>query len=305
MTSVSDWLALGTAQLGMLYGIGNISGQPGPNIVSDIIASVWNRGVRFFDTAQKYGTSEAVLGRSFAELSLSRNARVVTKLSMSPEQYGTESILRSVETSLERLNVPSLWGIMLHQEEELDLWTPSIGQALENVKRAELVSRIGVSVYSPKRALQAIEIDGLDMIQVPANVFDRRMKRAGVFERAQKRKKHVFVRSVYLQGLALMPCDSVPIEIPHAQRAVREFRQFCARYQMDCRQFAIDYVRRMAPNARLVVGAETAAQATENCESYQRLPIDQKISDAWTKRWPQDIEAVTDPRRWPAAARNN
>jgi aryl-alcohol dehydrogenase-like predicted oxidoreductase len=294
-------LVLGTAQLGMRYGIANTAGQLDPTVVTEIISTVWNCGVRFFDTAQAYGLSEVFLGQAFANLSIAREACVITKLKGHHQELATKSIIRSLETSLEKLKTPQLWGVMLHDEGELDFWTDSLGEALGNAKRAKLVSQIGVSVYSPDRALQALEIDDLDLIQVPANPFDRRMERAGVFERAQKLEKSVFIRSVYLQGLALMPCDSVPPGIPHAREAVAVFEQFCAQYRMDRRQFAIDYARRMAPNARLVVGAETPTQATENCEFFQKMPVDKSISDAWTKRWPQDIDGLIDVRCWPAA----
>ena len=48
-------LVLGTAQLGMNYGIANTSGQPDFPTIKSIIQNAWNNGIQEFDTAQAYG----------------------------------------------------------------------------------------------------------------------------------------------------------------------------------------------------------------------------------------------------------
>jgi aryl-alcohol dehydrogenase-like predicted oxidoreductase len=293
-----DPLVLGTAQLGMPYGVANVAGQPDPATVTSIVSAVWSCGVRFFDTAQAYGTSETALGQAFADLSIGGEARVVTKLKPNLEDSDARAVLRSIEASLERIKIPRLWGILLHHEENLHHWGNSVGKALREAKQARMVSHIGASVYSAERALQALDMDGLELIQVPANVFDRRMERAGVFKRARDLDKGVFVRSIYLQGLALMQPDCVSREISCANNAVAQLRQFCTEHEMDRRHFAIDYVRRMAPSAWLIVGVETIAQAFDNCALFQREPLDESVSHAWTARWPQDFDPLIDPRRW-------
>jgi aryl-alcohol dehydrogenase-like predicted oxidoreductase len=289
----------------MSYGVANVAGQPDTTTATKIVSGAWSCGVRFFDTAQAYGTSEMTLGQAFADLSIAGEARVVTKLKAASGDGDVSTILRSVEASLKRLHVRHLWGILLHSEEQLDYWNGALGKTLRQAKHSKLVSRIGVSVYSPSRALQALQMDDLDVIQVPANLFDRRMERAGVFERARELNKTVFVRSVYLQGLALISCDLAPKRIPGAREAVGALRRFCAEHRLNRRQFAIDYVRLMVPAARLVIGAETPRQVLENCGFFQKEPIDRGIMQAWTSQWPEDIDALIDPRTWPVLARND
>jgi len=288
----------------MRYGVGNVIGQPDPETATSIVSTVWSSGVRFFDTAQAYGASEAVLGRAFAKLGVSDEARVITKLTADVEAGDTSSILQSLETSLKRLQIPRLWAVLLHREDQLDEWCNGIANALLEAKQKRLITRIGVSVYSPDRALQALKMDELDVIQVPANVFDRRVKRAGVFEYAQKVKKSVFVRSVYLQGLALINSDAVSDGILCGKAAVKTLEQFCTKYQVDRQHFAIDYVRRMAPGARLIIGAESKRQAVENCAWFKKEALSGSLTDAWTRCWPEDIEGLSDPRKWHVARQN-
>lgn len=78
MTGRSERLALGCAQLGMRYGVANTAGQPDQAAAREIVAICLASGVRFFDTAQAYGESEAVLGDALAANSA---AQVISKLS--------------------------------------------------------------------------------------------------------------------------------------------------------------------------------------------------------------------------------
>ncbi len=74
---------LGTAQLGIEYGIANRSGRPQNRQACSIVQAAWESGVRFFDTAQDYGNAESVLGDAFEEIRArtGNEPRVITKLS--------------------------------------------------------------------------------------------------------------------------------------------------------------------------------------------------------------------------------
>lgn len=109
-----------------------------------------------------------------------------------------------------------------------------------------------------------------------------------MFECAGEVEDAVFVRSVYLQGPALMQPDSVFNEILRAKKAVTALQQFCAEHSVYRQHFAMDYVRGMAPGARLIIGVETGAQALGNCALFQNELLSGSSSQAWTTRWPED-----------------
>ena len=186
---------------------------------------------------------------------------------------------------------------MLHREELLDAWDAA-AKAFAQAKRVGLVERAGVSVYSAVRAQEALDKKDLDIVQVPANIFDRRMERAGVFVRAKEREKTVFIRSVYLQGLALMSSESAPPHIPCAREALRTLQRFCEEHGLNRQQFAVAYVRHLAPECKVIIGAETAAQARENCALFEARPLDPNLHAEWTARWPEDVELLISPHRW-------
>ena len=180
-------LVLGTAQLGMPYGIANKNGKPDFSSALSIVQAAWESGIDEFDTAQAYGDSEQILGRIFTELGIVQEARVITKL-RSVHNFGEERLLhQSVEESLKRLNVSKLECLLLHREDILDMLDDGLKESLLTLVQRGYVRHLGVSLYSPDRAMQALGYDLFDVIQIPASILDRRFHRAGVFKFAEER----------------------------------------------------------------------------------------------------------------------
>jgi aryl-alcohol dehydrogenase-like predicted oxidoreductase len=296
---ISESFALGTVQLGIRYGIANVAGRPNATLASEIVAEAYRQGVRYFDTAQDYGESEAILGRAFTAFGIAANTRVITKLS--GRVVGTRDmslVKHSIEASLRSLKVESLWALLLHDEMQLDQLNSRLFDTLRQANADGQLQRLGVSVYAPERALQALETEAIDVIQVPANIFDHRMRRAGVFKRAHEFGKFVFVRSVYLQGLALLEPDLVPTAIPGAYEAVSAFADFCEREGVSRKRFAADHIRWMAPGFPLVIGAESIDQLIENCDTVTSDPLPDDLHIAWQELCLYERSELIDPRTW-------
>jgi len=83
----------------------------------------------------------------------------------------------ALEASLQKLRLSSLYGFMLHKESFLDLWHKGLGDILTGFVRQGLVKHIGISVYHPDRALDALRTDGIDFVQLPTNILDRRSRK--------------------------------------------------------------------------------------------------------------------------------
>ena len=115
-------LVLGTAQLGLSYGIANKTGQPNLDQAQAIVQEAWNHGVREFDTAQGYGISETVLGKTLKKLGTAQDAKVVSKFDPALNHQDKDQLSSSLEQTLEQLAVPQLYGMMLHREALLELW---------------------------------------------------------------------------------------------------------------------------------------------------------------------------------------
>ena len=290
-------VVLGTAQLGMDYGIANVGGRPSMDAAAEVVRLAWEHGVRCFDTAQSYGESELVLGSALFRCG-SEAPKIVTKLNPETDINDVTAVVFGMRASLERLHIDHVWGLMLHDEGALDLWIRGGGHGLQVLKQMGLAKHLGVSVYSVERALQALAFDEVDIIQVPANIFDRRMVRAGVFSRARELGKTVFVRSVFLQGLVFLS-PGIAARVPEGENAVRTLSAFCEHYGVGIRKFVLDHICWAAPEAQLVIGAETAGQIQENCNLLVAHPCDPLLHEQWDQLWAVDHSGLIDPRSWP------
>ncbi|MEW5801194.1 MAG: aldo/keto reductase [bacterium] len=257
-------LVLGTAQLGFPYGVANQKGQPSTEDACGIIQAAFGAGIRIFDTAQAYGESEAVLGRCFRSLGIESQVKVISKLHPDLNCHDPSCLFKSVLASISRLGVDSLYGLMLHRASLLSEWNKGLGQGLAELKKRHLLTFLGVSVYTPKEALDALAINEIDLIQAPFNIFDRRLIFAGVLDLAHQLRKQVFLRSIFLQGLILLPFEKLPKHLSFAREPLARLDAFCREHGLDRKEFAFDYAWQRTKDAPLVMGVESKEQIMEN-----------------------------------------
>ncbi|MFT5170636.1 MAG: aryl-alcohol dehydrogenase-like predicted oxidoreductase [Candidatus Marinamargulisbacteria bacterium] len=272
---------LGTAQLGSSYGIANALGQPTDAGATEIVKTAWASGVRCFDTAQAYG-SEHVLGDALTKLGLADDAKIVTKLSPDLDPTNLSDIEQAVYASLTRLQVSGVWGLMSHRYSWLSVWDQGLGDCLKAIRASGKVSHLGVSVYTCQEAISALNHPDIEMIQLPSNVWDPRMKQAGIFDLARKKGKLCFVRSLYLQGLVLMDAKEGATRLPAAREALDAWAQASDALGRSKKELAIQYA--LSLGVPLVIGAETATQVAETSHLISTLS---PLSDA-------DLLALTD-----------
>ena len=290
-------LVLGTAQLGMPYGIANINGQPDAGMVKIIVKTAWENHIRVYDTAQSYGESEKALGSAIKSLGLSSGVRIVTKLDPNLNHLDKTALEQSVKESLIRLDVPILYGLMLHREELLELWERGLGDTLRGFVSKGLTKYIGVSVYSPDKAMLALNIDGISMIQLPSNIFDRRFEHAGIFEDAKRIEKQIYVRSVFLQGLALMGVEELPKHIQFAAPVLEMLDEICSETGLTRQGLALGYARYAYPNSKILFGVETPEQIEENIAYWnEELPV--QVIEHVKKVFNNVEERILNPALW-------
>jgi hypothetical protein len=194
--------ALGTAQFGMDYGITNKSGKTKKKDVRIILEKARNAEVDMLDTATTYGESEKCLGQIGVD-----NFKVITKLSAVPENIiNVENWIEDqFNGSLTRLRLKSIYGLLLHRPEQLKF---SVGKkiinTLKNLKRRGLVEKIGISIYGPNELETLIDNFSIDIVQIPINIFDRRIISTGWLSKLKKLGIEVHARSIFLQGVLLM-----------------------------------------------------------------------------------------------------
>jgi aryl-alcohol dehydrogenase-like predicted oxidoreductase len=264
---MNNRLVLGTAQLGLTYGIANRTGQPNQGEADAIVREAWENGIREFDTACAYGESESVLGESLFQLKVVDKAKVITKFHPSLDHLNSAALENAIAESLIKIRVPQIYGIMLHREEMLALWHKGLAEILSRFAAKGMVQKIGVSVYSPEKAMEALNTAGIDMVQVPTNILDRRFEKSGMFELAQRGKKQVYIRSIFLQGLLLIGPNDIPNKMLFAKPVIEKVHSLAKVLNLSIKELTLGYMKHAIPDAKIVFGADTVVQVKENCDS--------------------------------------
>lgn len=201
-------LAIGTVQFGLPYGIANQSGQISLHEAKSILSEACAQGIDTLDTAIAYGTSEQQLGTIGVQ-----GWKIITKLpGLSTHISDTAPWMRNLATeSLKKLGVDRLQGLLLHRP--ADFFSPQgqdLYQGLQQIKADGRVDKIGVSIYDPHELTDLLPHFDIDLVQAPLNILDRRLIDTGWLESLHARGIAVHVRSVFLQGLLLMPAAERP-----------------------------------------------------------------------------------------------
>ena len=88
--------------------------------------------------------------------------------------------------------------LQIHNANIQILKNKKIKEFFINLKKKQIIRKIGVTVYTEKEALFAIKSNWIDSIQVPYNLINQKMDQK-VFILAKKNKIDVFTRSTFLK----------------------------------------------------------------------------------------------------------
>ncbi|MDR3166815.1 MAG: aldo/keto reductase [Treponema sp.] len=273
-------MSLGTVQLGMNYGIANQEGKPAREKCFAILDAAFKGGVNALDTARSYGDSEEVLGAYFARSPGKAERAFITPKLASGLPPGTAAaevegnLLRSAETSLEKLGLPRVNCFLLHNAEDM-IHGSATAQILLRLVKENYTDMAGVSVYHPEEIGSLLKDDVYQAVQIPLNVFDQRFIRSGALEQLRRRNIHVFVRSVFFQGLLFLDPEGVrdPDLLRYAVPHLRTLRRLSEEGGMSIGQFAVSFLRDMPGISSLVLGADNPEQVVRNTAFFEAPPL--------------------------------
>ena len=299
-------LMLGTVQLGLPYGIANRTGQPSYREARNILACAYEGGVNCLDTAAIYGSSEEVLGRALADLGIADKMTIVSKVHHMAQGLDAATaaaiVEESVVQSLKRLRLEVLPICLFHIEENF-----AYAEALLRLKERGLVRHIGSSVMTPAATSAILDTGLADALQIPTSVLDRRFShpdrgapapQIGVIEKAAGRDVAVFVRSIYLQGLLLMPEEDLPLELAAVLPLRRRLEALAAEAGINLSELAVRYVLSLEGVTCGVVGIETEAQMRQNLAMFAKGPLDAKLRRAAEAAVPDLPDKILMPSQW-------
>ena len=262
-------LALGTVQFGLPYGVANKSGQVSRAEAKLMVRLALENGIDTLDTAMAYGESEKYLGEIGVE-----NFKVVTKLPGMPNGCLDINnwIHEQVSSSLVRLGVGQVYGLLLHKSE--DLLGPNgreIYRALDSLKEKGLVKKIGISIYSPNE-LEALKNDfSFDLVQAPFNLIDQMLLHSGWMQKLKDNGVEIHTRSVFLQGLLLMKEIDIPPKFSPWKHLWKKWHDWLTENNVSALQSSLAFALSFPEIERVVVGADNHNQLKEIINATNNL----------------------------------
>ena len=265
-------LTLGTAQFGLDYGVANSIGQINKDETRKILTFAEQEGINTLDTAIGYGDSEKRLGQAGIG-----SWNIITKL---PEANVENSdinfwVNNQINKSLLRLNVLSVYGVLLHRPLQLlekngsQLWN-----SLEGLKERSIVKKIGFSVYNPDELDKLWKVGFIpDIVQAPYNIFDQRLKDSGWLSRLNDNKVEVHTRSVFLQGLLLMRPEKRPKYFSKWNNLFNEWDLWLKTNNISGLEAALNFVLSEYLIDKIIVGVDNKTQLREVISASKKCTL--------------------------------
>jgi aryl-alcohol dehydrogenase-like predicted oxidoreductase len=265
-------LGIGTVQFGLHYGISNSEGQTPQGEVVKILATAKESGIQYLDTAFGYGESEKVLGQTIPS---DADFYIVTKTPAIQKNVITDSdtqkLRESFDISCQNFNAKKVYGLLIHNAS--DLLSPggeSLFLEMKRLKNAGRVQKIGVSVYPEDDVFSILSRFDIDLIQVPLNVFDQRLLSSGLIAECKKRNIEIHSRSLFLQGLLLMPIEQIPSFFDPIKPIISRYHSFCKKNSLSLVEGAYCFVQSVNLIDVVIVGINNADQLIKNMDSFNK-----------------------------------
>ncbi|HZQ85207.1 MAG TPA: aldo/keto reductase [Acidimicrobiales bacterium] len=289
-------LGLGCAPLGNLY-------EPISDAdAADAVDAAWAHGLRFFDTAPLYGhgLSELRLGAALAGHDRVA-ATVATKVGRllvphdGPQAAGTifadipplrpefdfsaDGALRSLEASLERLQVDSVDVLHVHDpDDHLDEALAGAFPALRRLRDEGVVGAIGAGMNQSAALERIVREAGVDCVLLAGrHTLLEQHGALALLDLCAERGVSVIAAGVFNSGLLADPdapgaTFDYAAAPPDVVARARTLARVCAEHDTPLRAAALQFPLRHPAVTSVIVGTRTKAEVDDNVALF-RHPI--------------------------------
>ena len=265
MLKNTDKLILGTAQIGLKYGIQKQFLNQKKDEIGNILQYCIDNGVTSIDTAIGYGDSETIIG-SFNHPTF----KIFTKIPRVPPHVADlySFCMKLLEQSFRRLNVNSVEGLLLHYSKDYQF--KGVRKFLNEVKLQKLSKYVGCSIYDPNEFNSFLPHFNIDLVQAPLNALDKRILKDKKAHEMQQNGVKLHARSIFLQGLLTAPIETL-------DEWFMQWKPLLVRWDQSCKSDRLIKVKTCL-NAviyensvdSLVIGFDSLSQCKEVLEIYKK-----------------------------------
>ena len=296
-------LALGTAPLGGLFtAVSDEQGQ------ATVLAAL-DSGINFIDTAPLYGhgNAERMIGSALSKTNKeyvisTKVGRVLKKFA--PEEiagkvdglaafigvdptifpvfdFSRDGILRSIQESLERLNISSIDIALIHDaDDRIDEAIKNSYPILDELRSQGVIKGIGVGMNICSYATKAVKEMDLDVILIAGrySLLDQSAQEV-LFKECLKKQTGVMVGGVYNSGVLANPTPAstynyVPVT-PEILSKVKQIQALLLGFDISLTAAAIQFPLRHPAVTCVLTGSRSVTELNANIKDF-----DQTIPDA-------------------------
>ena len=282
-------IALGSVQFGCNYGISNIKGQVSTKELKVILDVANQAGITLIDTAPAYGDSEQRLG-------MQQPIKRFSYISKIPPQCEVEHIISCCKLSIASLKTEKLFALILHHGSHLLGRSGNrIYQQLQLAKQQGLCEKIGCSAYSAQQALEISKRFNIDVVQIPASIFDQGIFQSDILNQLKSRNIEIHVRSVFLQGAIFLNKNNLPEHLNNLGGKLNQLKIYSHKFQKSIVALALSPFVQHPQIDKIVLGC---------CHHIELKEIINDYNAAMILKWPYEKMAITQenlikPNLWP------
>lgn len=254
--NIAAKIILGTAQMGLKYGINNPAGQIALTETEKILKYSFENNIKFIDTSNSYGDAEERIGQLAKKNHL--NFNIINKIS----RCNVDLIDDVIESSFAKLETARYYGYLCHQF-DFYLESPIVWNKLQSLKTNGRVEKIGFSLYTPEQLDELFKRKTeFDLIQVPFNIFDQRFY--PYFQECQNRGIEVHIRSIFLQGLFFKNVETLPAHFLPVFEKLSELHKYAALKNISMSSLMILFATQICRNEKIVMGVDNLDNMISN-----------------------------------------
>jgi aryl-alcohol dehydrogenase-like predicted oxidoreductase len=233
-------LILGTVQMGLDYGVNNISGKITFENSCLILSKAFESEIDTLDTAEAYGNAHQVIGNVKAE-----------------------EIEQKVKTYIKELNVDSLEVLMFHSFDSYEN-NKQIITVLNDLKKQGVIKHIGVSIYTNSQIETLLLDDNVTVVQMPFNLLDNESIRGELMYKLKEKGKIIHTRSAFLQGLFFKKSSDNSDIFKELSKELITIKKIAHEENTSISNLALTYCLNQEKIDQVLIGVDSESQLIEN-----------------------------------------
>lgn len=247
-------ICIGTPQFSGSYGITNKNKKKLKlKDIKSFFKLLKKKKVNFIDTALAYKRAEKNIILSKADLS---DFNITTKI---PRPYKLnnyeEIIIKKISQSQKNYKIKKFYSVLLHDCKNLQKnEIKKILNLFNLLKKKNLTKNVGFSIYDQKEYKKIIKFFNPDILQVPANIFDRTFLTKKFLNEIEKKKIKLHVRSIFLQGILLSKIKFIEKKFKKWKKIFYDWEKFCSYNNVSKIELATNFILNYPSIEKIVVG---------------------------------------------------